>query len=119
KETEAEQSKLVNQMADAQHVDLEAQKVVFLADKALQPLRDEEARTGAALQRLNILSEQLAEEARRSAARRTELGERLRQLEADREREAALLGESDGTLAAYAEEKARLEDDVAGEAEVF
>ena len=42
KEAEAEQGRLVNQLADAQHVELEAQKVVFLADQALQPLRDEE-----------------------------------------------------------------------------
>jgi chromosome segregation protein len=119
KETEAEQGRLVNQLAEAQHVDLEAQKVVMLADKALQPTRDAEAATGAALQRLNILSEQLAEEARRAEQRRKELTERLDQLEADRARESALLSESDTSLAAYAEEKAKLEAEAAGEAEAF
>ena len=119
KETEAEQGRLISQMADAQHVDLEAQKIVMLADKALEPLRDAEARTGATLQRLNILSEQLAEEARRAEQRRAELAERLTQLEADRAREAALLGESETSLAGYVEEKARLESEAAGEAEAF
>ena len=119
KEAEAEQGKLVTEMADAQHLDLEAQKVVILAEKALEPLRDEEARTAAALQRLNILSEQLAEEARRAETRRAELTDRLTQLEADRSREAALLEESDTTLASYTEEKARLEAEAAGEAEAY
>jgi chromosome segregation protein len=119
KETEAEQGRLINQMADAQHVDLEAQKIVMLAEKALQPLRDGEAATAAALQRLTILSEQLAEEARRAEARRAELGERLKQLEADRGRESSLLTESDSTLAAYAEEQAKLEAEAAGEEQAF
>ena len=119
KETEAEQGRLVNQLADAQHVELEAQKVVFLADKAVEPLREREAATGAALQRLNILSEQLAEEARRTEARRIELGERLKQLEADATRERALLSESDEALKTYAEEKARLEAEAAGEQQAF
>jgi len=115
KETEAEQGRLINQLADAQHVELEAQKVVFLADKAVEPLRNQEAATGAALQRLTILSEQLAEEARRAEARRTELAERLKQLEADAGREA----ESDETLRTYAEERTRLEAEAAGEQLAF
>jgi len=119
KETAAEQGRLVSQLAEAQHVELEAQKVLFLADKAVEPLRATEAATGAALQRLVILAEQLAEEARRSDARRAELGERLKQLEADAAREQALLGESEETLRTYAEETARLEAEAAGEQQDF
>ena len=119
KETEAEQGKLINELADAQHVELEAQKLVAVAETELQPLRNAEAATGAALQRLTILSEQLAEEARRAEQRRAELGERLKQLEADAERESALLGESETQLGAYAEEKARLEEEAAGEQAAF
>ncbi|HEV7276890.1 MAG TPA: chromosome segregation SMC family protein [Devosiaceae bacterium] len=119
KEAEAEQGRLINQLADAQHVELEAQKVVFLADQAVQPLRDQEAATGAALQRLTILSEQLAEEARRADARRGELEGRLQQLESDTAREAALLGECDESLRGYVEEQARLEAEAAGEQEAF
>ncbi|HEY0918471.1 chromosome segregation SMC family protein, partial [Devosia sp.] len=119
KETAAEHGRLVNQLAEAQHVELEAQKVLFLADKAVEPLRATEAATGATLQRLVILAEQLAEEARRSDARRAELGERLKQLEADAAREKALLGESEETLKAYAEETARLEAEAAGERQEY
>jgi len=119
KETEAEQGRLVNDLAEAQHVDLEAQKVVILADQAVQPLRNEEAAAGAALQRLTILAEQLAEEARRAEARRAELSERIKQTEWDATREHLLLGESDEALAGSAEERQQLEGEAAGEAEAF
>ncbi|RUT31157.1 chromosome segregation protein SMC [Arsenicitalea aurantiaca] len=115
KEAEAEQGRLVGQLAEATHLELEAQKIVFLAEKALQPLRDDEAARGAALQRLTILAEQLAEDIRRTEARRRELADRLRQAEADAARESVLLGESDEALKALAEEKARLEAEAEGE----
>ena len=89
KETEAEQGALVSQLADAQHVELEAQKVVFMADQAVQPLRDKEAAAGAALQRLTILAEQLAEEARRAEQRRAELTQRIEQTDGRRRRASA------------------------------
>ncbi len=88
----------MRELADAQHVELEAQKVVFLADKALAPLREAEAAAGAVLQRLTILAEQLEAEARRAEARRTELGERIRQIEQDAGRERGSVGESDEAL---------------------
>jgi chromosome segregation protein len=115
KDAEAAQAKLVRDLADAQHTELEAQKVVFLADKALAPLRDREAAAGAALQRLVILAEQLDGEARRAAAQLDELNERLRQIEQDGGRERALVGESDDALAALADERAQLETEAAGE----
>ena len=114
-ETEAEQGRLINDLANAQHVELEAQKVLFVADQAVQPLRDREAAAGAALQRLTILAEQLAEEARRAEARRQELAERIRQTETDAARERTLLDESNEALRLAAEEKARLEAEAAGE----
>jgi chromosome segregation protein len=119
KETEAEQGTLINDLANAQHVELEAQKVLFLADQAVQPLRDREAAAGAALQRLTILAEQLAEEARRAEQRRAELTQRIEQTTADLTRERALLDESDEALRATAEERARLEAEAAGEADAF
>ena len=114
KEAEADQGRLINQLAEAQHLELEAQKVLFLADKAVQPLRDAEAAKGAALQRLTILAEQLAEEARRAEARRAELADRLKQVEADAARERALAGESAEALGTYLDEKAKLEAEMAG-----
>ena len=119
KDAEAAQAKLIRELAEAQHVELEAQKLVFLADKALQPLRDREAAAGAVLQRLTILAEQLDEEARRAASRHRELGERLKQIEADAGREQQLVGEGDEALTAAADERARLEAEAAGEAQAF
>jgi chromosome segregation protein len=119
KETEADQGRLINELADAQHVELEAQKAVILADQAVQPLRDKEAAAGAALQRLTILAEQLAEEARRAEARRQELTQRIEQTESDGSRERALLAESDEALKISADERSRLEAEAAGEEAAF
>ena len=118
-ETEAEQGRLINDLAGAQHVELEAQKVLFMADQAVQPLRDREAAAGAALQRLTILAEQLAEEARRAEARRQELSERIGQTESDGSRERALLEESDEALKLSDDERARLEAEALGEEAAF
>ena len=119
KDAEAAQAKLIRELGDAQHVELEAQKVVFLAEKALAPLREEEAKAGAVLQRYTILAEQLEAEKSRAEARRAELTERLRQIEQDGERERALVSEGDEALKAAAVEKTRLEAEVAGEAQAF
>ncbi len=108
KDTEAQQAILIRALADATHLELEAQKKLEAADAALQPLRDREAATGAVLQRLTIVSEQLAEEARRNNQRRVELEERLKQLAADGQRERDLLAESEATLASAGLEQARL-----------
>src|SRR5690606_2671470 len=107
KDAEAAQAKLIRELGDAQHVELEAQKVVFLAEKALAPLREEEAKAGAVLQRYTILAEQLEAEKSRAEARRAELTERLRQIEQDGERERALVSEGDEALKAAAVEKTR------------
>ncbi|MDC9823650.1 AAA family ATPase [Devosia sp. ZB163] len=115
KDAEAAQAKLVRELAEAQHTELEAQKVVFLADKALAPLREAEAAAGAALQRLTILAEQLDNEAKRAEARLRELDDRLKQIEQDAVRERTLVVESDEALMSAADEKARLEDEAAGE----
>jgi chromosome segregation protein len=119
KETEAEQGRLINDLAGAQHVDLEAQKIVMIAEQAVQPLRDKEAAAGAALQRLTILAEQLAEEARRTEARRLELTERIKQTESDGGRERALLAESIEALAIADTEHERLEAEAAVEETIF
>ncbi|MGN6490322.1 MAG: chromosome segregation SMC family protein [Devosia sp.] len=119
KEAEAAQAKLIRELADAQHLELEAQKVVFLAEQALGPLREEEAKAGAVLQRYTILAEQLEAEKSRAEARRSELAERLRQIEQDGVRERALVAESDETLKSAVDEKARLEAEAACEAQAF
>ncbi|HEY4201082.1 MAG TPA: AAA family ATPase [Devosiaceae bacterium] len=119
KETEADQGRLIVALGDATSAERQAQKALEAADAALQPLRDREAATGAVLQRLTILAEQLAEEARRANSRRAELENRLTQLAADGERERALVAESDETLTGYAEEQATLEAEAADEEAAF
>ncbi len=98
KDAEAGQAKLLRELADAQHLELEAQKVLFLASKAVDPLREAEARAGAALQRVRILAEQLEDEARRAEARQRELAERVRQTEGDIARETQLATDTIETL---------------------
>jgi len=103
-ETAAQQAVLVRELADATHLELQAQNKLAAADAALQPLREREAVTGAVLQRYTILSEQLADEARRAGQRQAELEDRIRQLTADGTREGELVAESETTLELYAEE---------------
>jgi chromosome segregation protein len=119
KETEAAQGRLINALGDAQHAALVAEKQVETAEAALTPPRDREAKSGAILQRLTILAEQLAEEARRAETRREELAQRRAQLESDTGREQSLQDESAEALAAIATEKVRLEGEAAGEHAAF
>ncbi|WP_193336742.1 chromosome segregation protein SMC [Devosia beringensis] len=110
-ETAAQQAVLIRELADATHLELQAQKALEAADAALQPLREREAVTGAVLQRYTILAEQLAEENRRASQRQAELEDRIRQLAADGARERELVAESETTLEFNAEELARLQDE--------
>jgi chromosome segregation protein len=111
KDAEAGQAKLLRELADAQHLELEAQKVLFLAGKSVEPLREAEARAGAALQRVRILAEQLEGEARRAEARQRELAERIRQTEADIARERQLATDSAETIAALIDEAEQLAEE--------
>ncbi|MGV8832364.1 MAG: chromosome segregation protein SMC [Devosia sp.] len=110
-ETSAQQAVLVRELADATHLELQAQKKLEAADAALAPLREREAVTGAVLQRYTILAEQLAEESRRASQRQAELEDRIRQLAADGQRERDLVAESEITLAQSAEELDTLQAD--------
>ncbi|MGV8853740.1 MAG: chromosome segregation protein SMC [Devosia sp.] len=109
-ETVAQQAVLVRELADATHLELQAQKTLQAADAALQPLREREAVTGAVLQRYTILAEQLADEARRASQRQAELEDRIRQLAADGQRERELVAESETTLELNAAELEALFD---------
>ena len=74
----------------------------------LQPLREAEAERGAALARLKHENERYEAEERQAIARRDDLEQRLRQLEADLAREAKLVAEAEETLARLAEEEKSL-----------
>ena len=115
KETEAQQGRLISQLAEASHLEHQAKKVVEAMDAELQPLRDADAAAGAVLQRLTILRGQLEEELRRANSRRAELDDRLKQIDTDVARETALISDSDGLIETL--EGERLELAEAAEAE--
>src|SRR5690554_4355442 len=117
KETEAQQGRLINQLADASHVEHEAKKFAEAADNALQPLRDADAAAGAALQRLTILRGQLEEELRRANSRHGELEDRLRQIATDATRESALITDSEGLIEGLRGEREELAEAAESEAE--
>ncbi|MCI5073650.1 chromosome segregation protein SMC [Oricola sp.] len=89
--TLAKATSLVGERAQLQ---MEAAKVQAIAQRKLPELREAEAASAAALQRLTIALSQLDEDARRQEARRTELQSRLSQLSADIAREEAMKQEN-------------------------
>lgn len=117
KEAEAQQGRLISQLADAMSAEHKATKQLEDADARVEPLRRAEAEAGAALQRLNILSGQLEDEMRRANARRAELEDRQKQIGTDGDRERALIEEANGLLATYTQEKTGLDAAAAAEAE--
>ncbi len=117
KEAEAQQGRLINQLAEATHAERMAAKALEAADERVEPLRNAEASAAAALQRLTILRSQLEDEMRRANARRSELEDRQKQIAADAERERALVVEAEGLIATYAEETASLNRETADEQE--
>src|SRR5690606_37734410 len=117
KETEAQQGRLISQLADASHLEHEAKKLVEAMDAELQPLRDADAAAGAVLQRLTILRGQLEDELRRANSRRAELDDRLRQIETDVARETALIGDSEGLIETLEGERAELAETAEAESE--
>lgn len=108
KETEAQQGKLITQLAEATSAEHAASKKLEEAEEKLQPLREAEAKAGAVLQRLKILSDQLQDEVQRADARRAELEDRGKQAAQDAERERVLFTESEAALERYKEEASEL-----------
>ena len=83
----------------------------------LPPLRDEEAKAGAALQRLVMAREKLDREEARVNERIAELDRRLAQLAQDIEREQRQQADAEAALARLATEEAGLTQDGAGVAQ--
>ncbi|HHG91297.1 MAG TPA: chromosome segregation protein SMC [Devosia sp.] len=117
KETEALQGKTVNLLAEATHKELESAKALEVAKNAIAPVRAADVSSGAAVQRLSILREQLETEIRRADSRRAELEDRQIQIGADLEREVALVAEADALLNSYKLEKSALAGESETEAE--
>lgn len=116
---EAEQAELeaqtaLNQItvvvAEKAQAQMEAAKDQAVASLKLPELREEEAKAGAALQRLQIARSQLEEEAGRLLKRRDELTRRLAQLAEDIRREEQLAADNTAFLEKLDEEEAELND---------
>jgi len=115
KETEAQHGRLIHDMADATKADTAATKALEAAEAALIPLRDKEAEVGAKVQRLTLMLEHLAQDAKRAEARRLDLANRERQLQADLARERTLAEDGDAALARYDAEEASLKTEAEAE----
>jgi chromosome segregation protein len=107
-EAESALSQATSLVAQKAQEQMEAAKTQAIAAHKLPELRDAEAAAAAALQRLQIARTQIEEEATRVARRKTELEERVRQLEADIERENVLIADNAGVLARLSEEENEL-----------
>jgi len=93
----------------------EAARAYAVAEHGIQPLREEEARRAAALQRLQLASEQIDAEERRARTRSHELAERLKELERDRDRGRQAIEDAERSVGALDEEEARLTAEAAAE----
>jgi chromosome segregation protein len=86
----------------------EAARLQALAAIALPPLREEEARRGAALHRIALAREALEAEEKRAKEREAELARRLAQFTGDLQREEALITDAAGVMDRLAAEEAAL-----------
>ncbi|MGD9922626.1 MAG: chromosome segregation protein SMC [Pseudorhodoplanes sp.] len=106
----------IREVAAATLAQTEAAKVQDEASAALPPLREAEARAGAALQRLTAARDTLDREETRARERLAELAQRLLQFNDDIARERKLASDSENALARLADEAAGLRRDLeAGE----
>ncbi|VAW14365.1 Chromosome partition protein smc [hydrothermal vent metagenome] len=108
KEATILQGQMVAKLAQATHQEQKTARELESARQSEQPLREKEAASGAAVQRLKILYEQLEAENRRASSRRNELASRQKQVSADIERETELVDESDELLKSCQQEKSSL-----------
>ncbi|MCJ8517503.1 chromosome segregation protein [Pseudorhizobium tarimense] len=113
-EAELEAETALNQatvvVAEKAHAQMEAAKAQAIVSLKLPELREEEAKAGATLQRIQIARTQLDEEAGRLLKRRDELSRRLLQLSEDIRREEQLVADNAGFLAKLDEEEQELNE---------
>ena len=96
---------------------MNAAKEQAIGAHRLPELRDAEAQSAAAFQRLSIARAQIEEEAGRIRARQAEIEKRLAQFDADIVREEQMVRDNADTLQRLASEEASLNADNAGAAE--
>ena len=86
----------------------EAARLQAIAAHGLPPLRDAEARAGAALQRIVLARETLEQEEKRAQERTAEIARRIVQIGRDLEREKALVEDASESIARLEEEDSEL-----------
>ncbi len=86
----------------------EAARAQAVAEHSIQPLREEETRRAAALQRLQLAREQIDAEERRARTRVSELQTRAEELARDRERSRQAVDDAERSLAGLRHEAASL-----------
>ena len=108
------------EVAERTRAQAEAARLQALAAAALPPLREEEARRGAALHRIALAREALEAEEKRAKEREAELERRIAQFAGDLQREEALIADAAGVMdrlaaedAALAEQGAQADEDAA------
>ena len=113
-EAELEAEAALNQatvvVAEKAQRQMEAAKAQGIASLKLPELREDEAKAGAALQRIQIARTQLDEEASRLLKRRDELSRRLLQLAEDIRREEQLVADNASFLAKLDDEEQEIND---------
>ncbi len=97
------------EVAERTRAQAEAARLQALAAAALPPLREEEARRGAALHRIALARDALESEERRAKEREAELERRIAQFAGDLAREEALIADAAGVMERLAAEDAALE----------
>jgi chromosome segregation protein len=117
KDSEQAKDMSVRAVADTTIAQSEAGKGRESAAEAVPPLREQEARAAAALQRLVIARDTLDAEETRARERLAELHRRLTQFEEDVTRERSLIGDAEAALAQLAQEEQTLRNEVRAGAE--
>ena len=108
----------VRDVAEATLAQAEAARRQAIAAHGLPALREEEARAGAALQRLMLARETLEGEEKRAQERTAELERRLAQLTRDLARENALIADAAGVLEKLDAEAQELADQAEESSEI-
>ena len=101
-------------VAERTRAQAEAARLQAIAAAALPPLREDEARRGAALHRIALARETLAAEEKRAAERTAELDRRIAQLAGDLAREEALIADAANVIERLKAEDETLAGQIAG-----
>ena len=105
------------EVAERTRLQAEAARLQAIAAHGLPALREEEARAGAALQRLVLARDQLDVEERRAKERAAELERRIAQLTRDLARETSLIDDAAGVIERLESEAETLAADAESSAE--